>query len=100
MEGSAGPAVGGPPMMELDQEQQPELELAQAFVQLMDKHRLSQVRKHMQTSVTLKPLLCVPFVTEQRRGCQPFGFILDYETCTFYRKVHMSADSFVKKHII
>lgn len=30
--------VGGPPMMELDQEQQPEQELGQAFGQLMEKH--------------------------------------------------------------
>lgn len=47
LEGSAGLVVGYPPTMELDQEQQPELELGQAFVQLMDKHKVAQVRKRM-----------------------------------------------------
>jgi len=34
-----GLAVGGPPTMEPDRKQLPELELARAFVQLMDKHK-------------------------------------------------------------
>lgn len=76
MEGSAGLVlvVGGPPTMELDREQQPELRLAQAFVRLMDKHRLSQVRKHMQTNVTRQPSLCVLFVAEQREGANHLIF--------------------------
>lgn len=67
MEGLAGLVVGGPPTMQLDQEQQPELELGQAFVQLKDKHRLAQVRQPMKTNVTLQPSLCMLFIAEQKR---------------------------------
>lgn len=72
MEGSAGVVLEGPPTTELDQEQQPEPQLAQAFVQLMDKHRRSQVREHIQTDATLQPSLHVLCVTEQRRGYHPW----------------------------
>lgn len=58
--------------MELDQEQQPELELEQASGQLMVKHTLSQVRKDM-TNIIMHPYLTV-FVTEQRMGYQLFVF--------------------------
>ncbi len=41
--------------MELDQEpQQPELELEQASGQLIVRHRMSQVRKHMQANLFLR----------------------------------------------
>ena len=54
--------VAGPPTMELDwewhqqqQQQQPELESERASVQLIVKHRLSQVRKDMKANVIVQP---------------------------------------------